>query len=152
MRVERLRGLSVGARQAENVLADVREYQVVRHRRDRVEARLAEFSLDVVLFGEPEAAERVEACVRRLPGRLGGEELRHVRLGAARLLLVEEPCSLVPDEIGGLQGRVGTGNGKLHALVRTDRTTENLPLGRIGGSFANEPAPVADALRGDEDS
>src|SRR5207245_1902329 len=85
---------------------------------------------DVVLLGEPETAERVEACVRRLPGRLGGEELRQVRLGAAWLLLVEEPCSLVPDEIGGLKGSVRTRNGKLNALIRTDRATEDLRIDR----------------------
>src|SRR6478609_1763262 len=128
---------SVRARQPENVLADVCEDQVVRHRRDRVQARLAKLSLDVVLLGEPETAERVQAGVRGLPGRLRGEELRHVRLGAARLLLVEEPCSLVPDEIRGLQAGVRACDGKLHALVRTDWTTEDLPLGRIGGSLAN---------------
>ena len=48
-----------------------------------VQARLAELALDVVLGGEAEAAVRVEARVGRLPGGLGGEQLGHVRLGAA---------------------------------------------------------------------
>src|SRR2546430_7284005 len=37
------------------VLPQVRQDQVVRDRRDRVEARLAELALDVVLRGEAEA-------------------------------------------------------------------------------------------------
>ena len=75
----------------EHVLAEVGEHEVVRDRRDRVEPRLAELALDVVLLREAEAAVRVEARVRRLPGRLRGEQLRHVRLGAARLARVEQP-------------------------------------------------------------
>ena len=45
---------------------------------------------------------RVEADVRRLPGRLGREQLGHVRLLAARLSLLEERGGAVADEVGGL--------------------------------------------------
>src|SRR3954470_17355298 len=85
---------SVAAREAEDVLAEVGEDQVVRDGGDGVEARLAELALDVVLLGEPEAAVGVEARVRGLPRRLRGEQLREVRLRAARLALLEEPGCL----------------------------------------------------------
>jgi G3E family GTPase len=57
----------VRARHPEHVLADEGEHEVVRHRRDRVEPRLPELPLDVVLLGEAEAAVRVQAGVRRRP-------------------------------------------------------------------------------------
>ena len=68
---DRLRRLSpsVRARQAEHVLADVGEHQVVVDRRDLVQPRLAELALDVVLAGEAVAAVGVQAGVGRLPGR-----------------------------------------------------------------------------------
>src|SRR5437588_6667766 len=72
-----------GARQAEHVLGEVGEDQVGGDRRHQVEPVLAELALDVVLGGEAEAAMRLQADVRCLPGSLGGEVLRHVGLGAA---------------------------------------------------------------------
>src|SRR5262245_33050725 len=75
----------VRAWHAEHVLTEEGEHEVVRDGRDAVEARLAELSLDVVLLRKAEAAVGVEARVRRRPRRLRGEQLRHVRLRAARL-------------------------------------------------------------------
>ena len=66
-----LAGRVVGARHAEHVLAEVGEDQVVRHRRDLVEARLAELSLDVVLLGKPEAAMGLHAGFGRRPVAFG---------------------------------------------------------------------------------
>ena len=40
---------------------------------------------------------------------------------------------------------------KLDALVLADRAAEDDALGRVGGRLLDEPAPVADALRGDQD-
>src|SRR3954449_8024701 len=94
--------MSVAPRHAQDVLAHVRLDQVVRDRRDLVEARLAELALDVVLRGEAEAAVRVDADVGRLPGGLGGEVLGHVGLGAARLMRFEERARLPAHEVGRL--------------------------------------------------
>src|SRR5581483_11269293 len=80
---------SVRARQAEHVLAEVGEDEVVRDRCDGVQARLAELALDVVLLCEAEAAVGVETRVGRLPRRLRRQQLREVRLGSARLPLLE---------------------------------------------------------------
>src|SRR5688572_24906788 len=79
-----------GARQAEQVLADVAEDEVGGDRRDLVQAGLAELALDVVLVREAEAAVQLDAGVGRLPARLGGEVLRHVRLRAAGLVRIEQ--------------------------------------------------------------
>src|SRR5262249_56018131 len=76
-------GRSGRARKPEHVLAEIGEDEVVRDGRHRVQARLAELPLDVVLSREPEAAVRVEAYVRCLPRRLRRKQLRHVRLRTA---------------------------------------------------------------------
>src|SRR3954467_11755775 len=69
------------ARQPEDVLGEVGEDEVGGDRRDEVQPCLAELALDVVLGGEAEAPVRLQADVRRLPGGLGGEVLRHVGFG-----------------------------------------------------------------------
>src|SRR2546426_5097053 len=101
--------MSKRSRQAQDVLRQVRKDEIGRDRRHQVQARLAEFSLDVVLGGEAEAAVGLQAHVRRLPGRLRGEVFGHVRLRAAVEFLVKKrsgrseehtselqsPCNLV---------------------------------------------------------
>src|SRR5690349_14359662 len=143
---------SVRARHAEYVLAEVGEDQVVRDRRDRVEPRLPELSLDVEVGGEAGAAVRIEAGVRGEPRRLGGEQLRHVRLGAAVCAPVEEARRLAADEIGRVDGGVGAGDRELHALVGGDRTAEDDPFRRVARGPVDEPAAVAYALGGDQDA
>src|SRR5690606_22787890 len=90
------------AGQAEDVLRDVAVDQVGRDRRHLVEARLAELALDIVLVREPEATVRLQADVRRLERRLGGEVLRHVRLGATGLVRIEQLARAKAHEVGGL--------------------------------------------------
>src|SRR5581483_294614 len=125
----------VAARHAEHVLADVGEHQVVRDGRHGEQPRLAELALHVILGREAIAAVGVEAGVRRLPRRLGGEQLRQVRLGAAALAAA-----------------VGAGDGELHALVRADGPAEHLALAGVLARAVHEPAAVADRLGGDEDA
>jgi len=72
------------------VLGDVREDEVRRDRSDLVETRLAEIALYIVLGVEAVAAEGLKGGVGRLLRGVGGQELRQVRLGAARLSPVEE--------------------------------------------------------------
>ena len=79
------RYMSERPREAEHVLGDVREDEVSRDRGDLVETRLAEFALYVILGVEAVAAEGLKGGVGRLPRGVGGQELRQVRLGAARL-------------------------------------------------------------------
>src|SRR5688572_26561139 len=86
-------------RKAEDVLADVGEDEVRRDRRHLIETSLAKLPLDVVLGGEAEAAMRLEAHVRRLPRRVRGQHLGHVRFAATGLTIVEETRSLVTHEI-----------------------------------------------------
>ena len=130
------------------MLADVGEDQVVRDRRHLVEPRLAELPLDVVLLGEAEAAVRVEARVRRRPGRLRGEQLRHVRLRAARQALLEQPRRLVAHQVGRLDLRVGARDRELDALVRADRPPEDDALAtrtRAAFSTNQRPSPMHSA-------
>ena len=90
MSISRDRSVNPDLGMPEHVLGDVGEDQVGRDRRDLVQPRLAELALDVVVLGEAEAAVRLHGDVRGLPRRVGGEQLRHVRLGAAGLAAVEQ--------------------------------------------------------------
>src|SRR5215211_8860863 len=98
--------MSERPREAEHVLGDVREDEVSRDRGDLVETRLAEFALYVILGIEAVAAEGLKGGVGRLPRGVGGQELRQVRLGAARLPPVEEGGCLLHHQRGGLDVRV----------------------------------------------
>ena len=95
--------MSEGSGEAEDVLGYVREDEVGRDRGDLVEARLAELALYAVLGVEAVAAEGLKCGVGRLPRGVGGQELRQVRLGAARLSPVEEGGRLLQRiSVGGL--------------------------------------------------
>src|SRR5215203_5099087 len=120
--------LSEGSREAEDVFGDVREDEVRGDRGDLVQTRLAELALHVVLGIETVAAEGLQGRVGRLPGGVGGQKLRQVRLGAARFSPVEKRGGFVHHQRGGLDVRVGPGYGELDALVLTDGSTEDLAL------------------------
>src|SRR5258708_7938747 len=72
-----------------STLRHVRQHQVVVDRRDFVEACLAELALDVVLGGKAIAAVGIDARVGGFPGRVGGKQLCHVRLGPTWLACVK---------------------------------------------------------------
>src|SRR6185437_16625516 len=76
---------SIGARQPQHVLGQIGEDEVRRDWRDLVEPRLAKLTLDIVFLSKAEAAMRLNAHVGRLPGGVGGEQLRHIGLLAAIL-------------------------------------------------------------------
>jgi hypothetical protein len=73
--VRRYTGVRAGARsaasersrQAEQMLGHIREDQVRRNGRNLVQARFAEFALDVVFIGKAESAVRLQAHVGSLP-------------------------------------------------------------------------------------
>src|SRR5688500_5334078 len=69
------------SRHAEDVLAEIREDQIRGDRRHLIEACFPELALDVVLRGKAEAAERLQAGVRRFPRGVGSEELGQVGFG-----------------------------------------------------------------------
>src|SRR3954470_16665734 len=60
-------GTSERTRHAEHMLRDVRQNQIGRDRRNLVQARLANFPLDVVFVGEAASAVGLHAGVRRFP-------------------------------------------------------------------------------------
>src|SRR6202011_182868 len=64
------RDRSIRPRHAEHVLAQEREDQVGRDRRDLHQPGLAPFALDVVLLGVTEAAVGLQRCLGRVPGSL----------------------------------------------------------------------------------
>src|SRR5215203_4106870 len=144
--------LSEGSREAEDVFGDVGEDEVRGDRGDLVETRLAELALHVVLGVEAVAAEGLQGGVGRLPGGVGGQELRQIRLGAARLSPVEEGGRLLHHERGGLDVRVSPRYGELDALVLTDGPPENLTLAGAFCRLLYKPPSVAYALGGDEDA
>src|SRR5579864_251573 len=79
-------------RHAEHMLAHIGKNQVGGNRSHLIQARLAEFSFHVVLGREPETAVRLQAHVGCLPGSIGGQELCHIRLGAAGPAGIEQAC------------------------------------------------------------
>src|SRR2546429_8073561 len=91
---------SVALRQAEDVLGEVVEHHLLRDRRDLVEADLAPEPLDVELLCVAGAAVSLERGVARLEARLRRQQLRRVRLGAARPALGEEPPRPPAHELG----------------------------------------------------
>ena len=144
---------SVRAWQPKHVLPDESEHEVVRDGRDPVQPRLAELPLDVVLGREAEAAVRVEADVRRLPGGFGRQVAW--RGWPRRRTASPRRTARPPGTASGRQprprrrpSRSGTarpgwrrsaGRRRRARLAYCDR-----PL--------DEPAAVADALGGDQDA
>src|SRR5687767_10925672 len=88
------------SRHPQHVLANVRQDQIRRDRRDLIQACLAEFPFHVVIGGKSKTAERLQTHVRRLPRGIGGEQLRQVGFGTGRTALVEEPGRFVAHQIG----------------------------------------------------
>ena len=105
--------------------------RLLRDRRDRVEARLAELALDVVLRREPVAAVGVEAGVRRAatrPPRRAASPCSPRRRTAGPRRRARPPCSA---QVRGLDRRVRPRDRELHALVRADRPAEDDALGGV---------------------
>src|SRR5207253_508662 len=100
---------------------------------------------------EAVAAMRIQTGIRGVPGRLAGEQLGHVRLGAALLVRVEQPGRLEAHQVGRFEPRMGLRNRELHALVCADRSPEYHARAAVATGPLNEPAAVADRLRGDQD-
>ena len=63
-----------------------------------------------------------------MPGRLGGQQLRHVGVGAAFLAGVEQRRGAAADHVGRLQFGIGARQRELHPLVLADRPVEDDPL------------------------
>src|SRR3989442_5537934 len=134
------------------MLRQIGKPQFIADRRNRKKSRLANLPLDIVIHREAVAAVSREASIRRLPGRLRGEKLRHVRLRAAALFAVEFRRRLKPDKIRGLDARMRLSDGKLDALVGADGPPEDHALAGIFRRPLDEPAAVADRLRGYKNS
>src|SRR5436190_23345136 len=132
------------------MFGDVRQDEIRGDRRDLIETRLAKLAFDIVLRGEAEAAMRLETHVGRLPRRLRGEILRHVRLGAARLVSIEQRARFPAHQVSRLDLHVALGDWKLHALVLPNRTVEDDALVRVRRRSLDEPASITDALGGNE--
>src|SRR5918995_7057422 len=144
--------MSEGPGETEDVLGYVREDEVRRDRGDLVETRLAELALYAVLGVEAVAAEGLKGGVGRLPRGVGGQELRQVRLGAARFSPVEEGGRLLHHQRGCFDVRVGPRYGELDSLVLADPAPEHLARSGTFYGLLYEPPSVAHALSGDEDT
>src|SRR5215216_3921913 len=120
------------------MLGNIRQYEICRYGRDLIETRLAELALDVVLRREPEATMRLKTHVRGLPRRLRRQVLRHVCLGATRLVRVEQPARLPAHEVRRLDLHVTLGDRKLHPLILSDRPSEDDALFGIRARLLDE--------------
>src|SRR5437667_263738 len=155
---------SVRPRQAEGVVRDVREDEIVRDRGDLVQPRLPHLPFDVHVPCHPIPAVDVHRHVRCAPGALRREVFRDVRMLAdflrIRVCLVE--AGRMPShEVGGDEARVRVRERKLDALVAPDRPTEDHPSLRgfhrplralpAGRRACDEDHEVALLDAGDED-
>jgi hypothetical protein len=134
------------------VLAQIGEDEVGGDRRRLIDAGLAPLALHIVFLGEAEPAVRLHRRLGGVPGGLGGEQLGHVGIGAARLAGLEQRGGPARHHVGGLQLGVGAGERELHALVLADRAPEHPALVGVGHALVEQPASVTDALGGDQDA
>ncbi|CAM2153002.1 hypothetical protein PT2222_20033 [Paraburkholderia tropica] len=137
-------------RQAENMFGDVRENQVGGNRRNLIETRLAELAFDVVFAREAEAAVELQTGVGGFPRSVGGQQLRHVGLRAARLVRVEAAGGLEAHQVRGFHVDERARDRELHALVLADRTAEYLAILNVLRHLVDEPVAVADTLGRDQ--
>src|SRR5881396_1706182 len=145
---------SVRPRQAEGVVRDVREDEIVRDRGDLVQPRLPHLPFDVHVPCHPIAAVDVHRHVGRAPRALRREVFRDVRVLAdflrIRIGLVES--GRIPShEVRGDEPRVRLREGELDPLVGPDRPAEDDASLRVFHGPIDEPAGVPDALGGDQD-
>ncbi len=94
---------------------------------------------------------RVKACVGGFPRSIRREKLRHVRLSATRLTGVKQLGGPPAHQVGRGDVRVCKRDRKLDPLIDADWATKNDPVLGVVHRLLNEPAPVANTLRRDQD-
>src|SRR5437870_11082975 len=145
---------SVRPRQAEGVVRDVREDEIVRHRCDLVQPRLPHLPLDMHVPRHPIRAVDVHRHVRGAPGAFRREVFCDVRMLAdffrIRIGLVEAG-RMPSDGVRGDEPRMRVRQGELDPLVAPDRPAEDDASLRVLHGPIDEPAGVPDALGGDQD-
>src|SRR5712692_5557676 len=102
------------------MLAEVRQDEIRRDGSDLIEARLAEFALDIVLGSESKAAISLQANVCRFPRSISSQEFRHICGCPTGLAVVKQARCFVPHQVGREDIGVTAGDGKLDALVLAD--------------------------------
>src|SRR5437867_11962647 len=146
---------SVRPRQAESVVRDVREDEIVRDRGDLVQPRLPHLPLDMHVPRHPVPAVDVHRHVRGAPGAFRREVFRDVRVLADLLRIrigLVQGGRVPAHEVRGDEARVRVRERKLDALVAPDCPAEDDASFRVLHGPVEEPAGVTDALGGDQDS
>ena len=77
------------------MLGNITEDQVGGDRRDLVKPGFAEFAFDVIFLSEPEPAVGLQSHVGGCPGRIRGQQLRHIGFRTAGLSLIEQTDRLL---------------------------------------------------------
>src|SRR5690242_15399516 len=83
----------------QHMLAQIRQNEIGRDGCDLIQARLTELTLNVIFSREAKASVRLQTYIGSLPGSIGSQQFRHVRLGTAGLSRVKEACSLIAHQI-----------------------------------------------------
>src|SRR5688572_6156438 len=144
--------MSVGLRQAEDLLGDVAEDQLRADRRDARDHHLAKVALDVVLLRIAIAAVRHDGGLAGIETRFAREVFRRVGLRTAGLAHIVERRRLHRHQARGLELHPALRERMLDALVAADRTVEDDAfLGVLRGALERRLAQP-DSLRGDEDA
>ena len=94
----------------------------------------------------------LHAHVGRGPGRVGGEQLRHIGFRAAVAAGLVKPCGFVHHQLGAAHLRIGARDRELHALILPDRPSEHIALLGVAARPPDEPFGVADAFGRDQDA
>src|SRR5947199_6735610 len=145
---------SVRPRQAESVVRDVREDEIVRDRGDLVQPRLPHLPLDMHVPRHPIPAVDVHRHVRGAPGAFRREVFRNVRVLADLLRIrigLVESGRIPSHEVRRDEPCMRIRQGELDPLVAPDRSAEDDASLRVFHGPFDEPAGVPDALGGDQD-
>src|SRR5690348_12234046 len=102
------------------MLGQIGQDQVGGDRRNLIQARFTELSLNVIFRCETKSSVGLQAYIRSLPGSISREQLCHVRLSPAELSRVEESRRFVAHQICRANVSIGLGNGKLNPLILPD--------------------------------
>ncbi|MEY3605417.1 MAG: hypothetical protein RIQ49_2449 [Pseudomonadota bacterium] len=134
------------------MFGNIRVNQVGRNWRNLIKPCLTELAFDIVFAGKSKATVKLQARIGRFPACLCCKILCHIRLRTTGLALVKEIAGCITHQVCRFDFDEGVCYRKLHTLILTNGSSENLSILHISGDPIDEPVAIADALGRDQDS
>ena len=125
------------------MLGHIRQDQIGRNRSDLVQARFAEFALDIVFAGKAEATVELQARIGGFPRRVSRQHLGHIGFGAARLMRIIEFAGAISHQIGCFEIDIRFRDRKLNPLILSNRPAENNTVFYVAADLVDEPETIA---------